>query len=173
MEETKYQGKFVKVTEELIEGETWERVYLNDGVEIFPITKEKKIILIKERRPHEKNKIRLKFVTGLIDNNEDPFLTANREMQEEIGLKAQNLTLLMHRESTGTINNNYYQFIATGLIPSKFPNPDGEDSIISYQAYSIDKIEEFFETGVISWGMSALAILRIKKMLENNEIMVE
>lgn len=166
MEETKYEGKFIKVTEELIEGSIWERVYLSDGVMIFPLTEDNKIYMIEERRPHEKNPIRFKFVTGLMDEGEDPLITANREMQEEIGLKAEHLEMILHRESTGTVNNNFYQILATGLSESKLPNPDGENTIVSVRAYSIDEIIEFLESGKLDWSMGALGVFKIKQILE-------
>ena len=162
MEDTKYQGKFIRVTEEKIDDVTWERVYLNDGVQIFPMTEDGKIIMIEERRPHERNPIRLKFVTGLIEKGEDPLLTANREMQEEIGFKADHLKMLIERNASGTINNNFYQIIATGLSRSKIPNPDGEDTIVSIKEYSIAEIEKMLEDGKLPWSMAALGIFKIK-----------
>lgn len=171
MEKTVYQGKFIKVTEEVIENNTWERVYLHDGIQVFPINNEGKIALIEEKRPHEKEKVRLKFVTGLMDkDNEDPILTANRELQEEIGYKAKHLQVLFTKESTGTVNNTFYQVIATGLEKSKIPNPDGEDTILSVQFYSIDEIENFLENDQLQWNLGALGILRIKKLFEKNLI---
>jgi 8-oxo-dGTP pyrophosphatase MutT (NUDIX family) len=170
MEKTKYEGKFIKVTEEQIENNTWERVYLSDGVQVFPITSEGKIKMIEERRPHEKNPIRLKFVTGLMDNSEDPLKTANREMQEEIGFKAEHLEILIHRESSGTVNNNFYQIIATGLSESKIPNPDGEDTIVSIKEYSISEIENLLEEEKLPWSMGALGIFKLKKLIESGKI---
>jgi 8-oxo-dGTP pyrophosphatase MutT (NUDIX family) len=171
MEEIKYSGKFMRVTEEVIDGVVWERVYVGDGVQIFPITKDGKIFLIEEKRPHEKNPIRLKFVTGLMDKEgEDPLETANRELQEEIGYKASNLEVLIHREASGTINNNFYQIIATGLSESKIPNPDGEDTIVSIKAYSIDEIIEMLNNEILPWSMGALGIFKIRELLSNNKI---
>ena len=170
MEEIKYAGNFIKVTEELIEGRVWERVYLTDGVEIFPINTEGKIALIEERRPHEINKTRLKFVTGLMDGQEDPIVCANREMQEEIGWKADHLEILTHRVSSGTVNNNFYQVIATHLSVSKIPNPDGEDTIISIKFYAIEEIEQLLEEGKLSWSMGALGIYKIKSLIKTNKL---
>jgi ADP-ribose pyrophosphatase len=168
MEDTKYQGQFIRVTEERIDDVTWERVYLNDGVQVFPITEDGKIIMIEERRPHEKHPIRLKFVTGLMEKGEDSLLTANREMQEEIGFKADHLQILIERNATGTINNNFYQIVATGLSKSKIPNPDGEDTIVSINEYSVPEIEKMLEDGDLPWSMGALGIFKIKMLLEKN-----
>ncbi|MBT4791065.1 MAG: NUDIX hydrolase [Halobacteriovoraceae bacterium] len=171
MEEIKYHGNFVKVTEEKIDGNTWERVYLQSGVQVFPMNAKGQIYLIEEKRPHEKNKIRLKFVTGLMDKEgEDPLETANREMQEEIGLKGDHLEILLHREATGTINNHFYQVLATGLKESKIPNPDGEDTIVSIKTFSISEIELLLEKGELPWSMGALGIFKIKQLLAKNLI---
>ena len=165
-----YEGKFIKVTEEEIQGAVWERAYLNDGVQVFPINSEGKIALIEEKRPHEKKTTRLKFVTGLMDAGEDPLETANREMQEEIGYKASHLEVLIHRDSSGTINNNFYQVLATGLKVSKIPNPDGEDTILSINFYSIAEIEDFLEKEKLPWSMGALGIFKIKSLLSSGMI---
>ena len=52
MEQTAWQGNVLKVTTEVINGQTWERAYLPNGVVVFPVTAEGKILLIKERRLH-------------------------------------------------------------------------------------------------------------------------
>ena len=169
MENVKYAGKFVKVTEEEIDGNIWERVYLQNGVQVFPLTEDNKLILIEEKRPHEANPTRLKFVTGLMDDGDtDPLGTANRELQEEIGLKANTLKIINHRKSSGTINNHFYQILAQDLIPSKVPNPDGEDTIVSIKEFNLDKIEEFLEEGKLPWDMGALGIFLLKKHLEQS-----
>lgn len=174
MEETKYLGNYIKVTEELIKGRTWERVYLSDGVMVFPITDEGKIILIKENRPHETPPVRLKFVTGTMDQiGENPLKTANREMQEEIGLTASKLEVLLERKSTGTVNNNFYQVIATGLSAKKIPNPDGEDSILSIHPYSIQEIKELLASEQLPWSMGALGIFKIEMMLSNGTLILK
>lgn len=171
MEETKYTGKFIKVTEELIGKHIWERVYLSDGVMVFPINSQGEIYMIEEARPHEKNPVRLKFVTGLMDvKGEDPLRTANREMQEEIGLKARHLELILHRESTGTVNNNFYQVVATHLEPSKIPNPDGEETILSVTPYSIEAIKKMLENGRLEWSMGALGVFKIEAMISKGLI---
>lgn len=170
MENVKYLGRFIKVTEEKIGDNLWERVYLPDGVEIFPMNDIGEIALIEERRPHEKKPIRLKFVTGLLDKNEDPILCANREMQEEIGFKADHLEIILHKESTGTVNNNFYQILAMGLSESKLPNPDGEDTIVRVIFFSIAEIEALLEQGKLPWSMGALGIYKIKSLIENEKL---
>ena len=164
MEEIKYQGKFIKVTEEKIEDNIWERVYLQNGVQVFAIDHDNKFLLVEEKRPHEIHPTRLKFVTGLMDDNEtDPLLTANRELQEEIGYKAQDLKIINHRHTSGTLNNHFYQILAKDLVPSKIPNPDGEDTIVKIHRFSMTEIKLLLGHGKLPWDMAALAIFLIEE----------
>ena len=165
MEKMKYQGKFIQVTEEKIDGNVWERVYLKDGVLIFPLDKDQNILMIEERRPHEKKNIRLKFVTGLIDEGEDPLGTAERELQEEIGYRPNKVEILFSKETNGTVNNKFYQILATDLEVSKLPNPDGEDTIVSVKSFSIEDVEQMFEDGRLEYGLPYIGLLKLKKKL--------
>ena len=86
---------------------------------VFPITDEGKIILINEKRPHENPPHRIKAVSGILEHHlGSPEENAQREMQEEIGLKASTMELLWHQKGSGTVNSDQYFFVARGLVPS-------------------------------------------------------
>jgi 8-oxo-dGTP pyrophosphatase MutT (NUDIX family) len=162
MEIEKYKGKFIRVTEEEIAGQVWERSYVPDGVIIYPVTDEGKILFVEEKRPHETPNVRLKAVTGIYESDKgSPEENAQREMQEEIGLKARELSHLMTIKASGTISNTQYFYVARGLVPSKLPNPDGEDSIIGVKAYSPQELIDLLMSDQIRWSMSALGLFRL------------
>ena len=124
-----YKGKFIQVGEEEIDGLVWEKVYLNDGVIIYPITEEGKIFLIKEKRPHEDKAVRLKFVTGLIDKDEDdPLLTANREHDNRTSsggidynatISDSSRTWLVNKEEIDHIYQKHSEFFVTRKYPDE------------------------------------------------------
>ena len=162
MEKTVYQGNIVKVTEEKIDEIVWERVYLPDGVIILPVTDEGKILLIQEKRPHENPPVRLKAVSGILEHDKgSPEENAQRELQEEIGLKATFLEPLLTLKGNGTINSTQYYFVARGLVKSKLPNPDGEDTILSVEAFTPDEIRQKLKNGELKWSNSTLGILKL------------
>ncbi len=168
MENEVYKGQIIRVTEEKIGGLTWERAYLPDGVIIFPITAEGKIILVKEKRPHENPPIRLKPVSGILESDKgSPAENALREMQEEIGLKAAHLENFMTLKGTGTVNHIQYFFLARGLSPGKLPNPDGEDTIIGTQEFSPEELRVALFCDELRWSMSTLGIFRLLDHLTN------
>lgn len=166
MEKTVYSGRFIQVKEQTINSYIWEKVYLPPSLVVFPITKDNKLLMIEEYRPHEKTTSRLKFVTGHIENNEDILECANREIQEEIGYKSEKLELLHHHQSSGTLNSDFYVVVAFNLSPSKIPNPDGEETILSIKEFEITKIEQMIYNQEIKWGLSTMALLKLIKDLE-------
>ncbi len=166
MEKEVYRGNIIRVTEESIGGIVWERAYLPDGVIVFPITAEGKIILIKEKRPHETPSWRIKPVSGILELDKgSPAENAQREMQEEIGLAAEHLEELMTLKGSGTINSQQHFFIARGLSKNKLPNPDGEDTIIETLEFDPDELKEMLYTDKLKWSASTLGIFRLLEKL--------
>jgi ADP-ribose pyrophosphatase len=167
MEKEVYKGNIIKVTEEKINGIVWERAYLPDGVIIFPITENGQIILIEEKRPHEKPNIRLKAVSGILEHNKGtPEENAQRELQEEIGFKANRLEKLMVINGSGTVNSTQYFFIARGLTPSKLTNPDGDDTILDVRYFTPDDLYEAIMKERIKWSMTTLGLFRLLEHLK-------
>jgi ADP-ribose pyrophosphatase len=166
MEKEVYRGKIVRVTEELIGETTWERVYVPSGVIIFPITDDGKVILIEEKRPHETPNTRIKPVSGILEEDlGSPMENAQREMQEEIGLKATHLEHFWTLKGSGTINHVQHFFVARGLVPSKLPNPDGEDVILRTIGLTPDELRRMILEDELRWSMSTLGIFRLLEHL--------
>ena len=124
MEQIKYNGAIIKVTEEMIDGHKWERVYLKNGVLVLPFDSSGNLYLIHELRPHETPKSRWKLVTGCIDKDLPLEEIAQIELQEELGMKAGTLKKYMETKEMATVRHTRTYFIATGLSPSKKPNED-------------------------------------------------
>lgn len=166
MEKQVYKGQIVQVTEEVIGGITWERAYLPSGVIIFPINEEGKVLMVEEKRPHENPPVRIKPVSGILESDKgSPEENAQREMQEEIGFKAGKIENYWTMKSTGTVNSEQHFFVARDLIASKFPNPDGEDTIMSVKAFSLEELKEKFLKDEIKWSMSTLGFFRLLQYL--------
>lgn len=162
MEKEVYKGNIIRVTEEKIQNNIWERAYLPDGVIIFPITNQGKILLIEEKRPHEIPNVRIKPISGILELDKGtPLENAQREMQEEIGLKAGHLELLWTLKGSGTVNSTQYFFIARDLSESKLPNPDGEDTIMRVIEFDPKELMGMLIQDKIKWSTSTLGIFRL------------
>lgn len=168
MEKEVYKGQIIRITEEEIDGITWERAYLPPGVIVFPITHDGKVILIEEKRPHEKPPVRIKPVSGILEPHKGtPLENAQREMQEEIGYRARNLEELMCLKGSGTINHEQYFFIARDLIHSKLPNPDGEETIMGLKEFTVEELKEAIYSNKLKWSMSTLGLFKLIHRLEH------
>jgi ADP-ribose pyrophosphatase len=157
-----YKGHIVTVTEEKIDGVTWERAYLPNGVIIFPINEKGQILMVEEKRPHENPPFRIKPISGILELDKgSPEENAQREMQEEIGFKAGSMENFWNMKASGTVNNLQYFFLAKNLTPSKLPNPDGEETIISVKAYEVEELMKMYLTDEIRWSLSTLGFFRL------------
>lgn len=160
-EEPVYSGQFLKVTEQMIGEALYERAYINDAVTIFPLTEKGQLILIKEFRVHETPQTRWKPVTGFYEEQYSYKENVNRELQEEVGLKAGKIQNYFEIKQTGTINMTHHFAIATDLKPSKIPNPDGEETILEIQAVDLDEVFERTMSGELVRGSSGFALLKL------------
>ncbi|HLW55800.1 MAG TPA: NUDIX hydrolase [Bacteriovoracaceae bacterium] len=168
MQKEVYKGQIIQVTEEEMNGAIWERCFVPDGVIIFPITDEGKILLIEEVRPHETPNVRLKPVSGILEPKlGTPLENAQREMQEEIGFRAKKITPLLTINSTGTINSSQYFFVGEELVHDKLPNPDGEDVILAIKAFTPEELESLIWEEKLKWSVSTLGIFKLLKFLKD------
>ena len=166
MEKLVYKGNIISVTEEEIGGILWERAYLPAGVVIFPLTDDGRILLVKEKRPHEDPPVRIKPVSGILEEEKGtPEENAQRELQEEVGLKASQMELLWKLKGSGTVNSEQYFFIAKGLTASKLPNPDGEDTIEEVISLTPLELKAFILNDQFKWSVSTLGLFRLLKHL--------
>ena len=167
MEKEVYRGQIVKVTEEKIEDITWERVYLPSGVIIFPINEKGQILMIEEKRPHENPPQRIKPVSGILELEKGTAEeNAQRELQEEIGLKAGVMENFWTMNATGTVNSQQFFYIARNLTPSKLSNPDGEDTILAIKTFDLEELRAKFLNDEIKWSMSTLGFFRLYQHLK-------
>lgn len=162
-----YKGQIVRVTEEKIDQITWERVFLPSGVVIFPLTDDGKILMVEEKRPHENPPVRIKPVSGILEEDKGtPAENAQREMQEEIGFMAEELENFWTLKGSGTVNHVQYFFLARRLKVSKLPNPDGEDTIMAIKAFTPEELLEKYRSDEIRWSMSTLGFFRLLEHLK-------
>jgi len=172
MEKIAYQGQFIRVTEEIIADNMYERAYLKSSVTILALTEDHRILFIKEKRPHEKPTERWKLVTGFYEDGQNLMQNVNRELQEEIGKKALSVTPYLTIHSSGTLVQTQYLALARDLIDSKLPNPDGEDTILAIQSLSLEETLARTLSGEFSRGMTGYALLRLYYDVQNGNIIL-
>ncbi len=143
---------------------TWDIILHPGAVAMLPIDSKGHLILIKQwRRAAEK--ILIEIPAGTLEVGEPPDICAQRELQEEIGFKAQELISLGGFYSAPGFCSEYLHFfIARHLIPSSLPADDGEG--IDVITLSLDQALEMIDTGEICDIKTIAGILRYQRWLK-------
>ncbi|MDB5203974.1 MAG: hypothetical protein JWP09_2 [Candidatus Taylorbacteria bacterium] len=88
-----------------------------DSVIIYPIIDEK-VVILEEQQPHWA-KPSDSIVAGGVNDDEDIFDAARRELEEETGMVFENFYLVSSEQKSKDIHSNVYVFIAKNLIAKK------------------------------------------------------
>lgn len=119
------------------------------GAVVIPIKDDGKIILVKQfRYPLQKTLIELP--AGKLDKNEDPFTCAVRELEEETGFKAKELTKLgAIYTAPGYCTEILHIYKAVGLIAGNHNREEGEQGMELLEL-SLDEIKRMIFSGEIN-----------------------
>ncbi|MDR3197767.1 MAG: NUDIX hydrolase [Planctomycetaceae bacterium] len=129
--ETLFTSRIFKVVKKIItgrSGRSLERhVVIHPGaVVILPILDDNRIVLIRQHRVAVDETL-IELPAGTLEPNELPIATARRELIEETGYTAKNITSVMtFFASPGFVHEEMHLFKATGLIPGPTALEDGE-----------------------------------------------
>lgn len=131
------------------------------AVGMLAVTDRKSVLLVKQFRyaVHEDT---LEVCAGLIEEGEDPSQAAEREMQEELNVKAAKLCNIGEfYASPGFCTEKFTLFLATGLTQASLPQDEDENvSVVevSYKDIPImireGKIRDSKTFAALSWFMA-------------------
>lgn len=172
MQQTKYQGNYITVTEEVINNHIYERVRLRAGVHVIPV-RDNKVLFMHEHRTHE-HKPRWKLVSGWCDkDNTTPLLHAQEELAEELGMQAGYWEELYNTIAPGaTVDPNTYYFLCRDIseLDTKIINPDHGCEVLGYRWMNSHDVYTALNAGEMWMDDSALAALRVLHNEEKNQV---
>lgn len=161
MKTTTYTCPHFRVTEEEITlpngvSKNQIRIEHNGAVVIIPVCEDGRIILIRQYRAVINNYL-WELPAGGLELNEDPFECAKREIQEEIGYKANKWTSLgTQYPLPGNCNEVQYLYVAEDLLVSK---EEGDfDEIIEVHKKTKTEIQEMIISGELNDAKSISAL---------------
>jgi ADP-ribose pyrophosphatase len=141
-------------------GHTYKReIVVHPGaVVMVPVTKEGKLVLVRQWR-RATGKVLLELPAGTLEEGEPPLETAGRELREEIGYKADRITLLGGFFSAPGILSEYlHLYLAEDLQESQL-DPD-ENEELDICELSLEEALEAIENGQIEDAKSIVGISR-------------
>ena len=129
------------------------------AVAVIPITKDNKIVLVEQyRKPLEKSIIEIP--AGKVEKGEQPELTALRELEEETGYTARELSFVTSfYTSPGFADELMQIFITDELEQLESPAEKDEDEFIEVLELTLDEAKQLVEEERIHDAKTNYAIL--------------
>ena len=160
--ELAYQGTIIKVYKDYIEVNghevVWDYFHHNGGAAVIPVTKEGKIIMVRQYR-NAIDRYTLEIPAGAFDSSyESGEECVARELEEETGHQAGKVEwLISTRSMVAFCNEKVEIYVASDLIPSK-QHLDEEESI-ELEEYTVEELKEKIFRGEIEDSKTVAAIL--------------
>lgn len=162
-----YQGKVLAVEVDTIkmpDGKNAQRetVIRGNASAIVPIDEEGKIIFVRQYR-HPLKKMVLEIPAGMIDEGEEPFDCAVRELEEETGYYSNDVKLLTQMHAAiGFCTEELFIYTAQNLKEGK--QHFDPDEFIELERYSLEEAIEMIFDGTISDAKTMVAILGYREL---------
>lgn len=158
-----FKGIIFEVFEDKLVGEHGEFAYQYithpGAVMIIPQDADGKFHMIRQYR-HAIGKEILEFPAGLIEPNEEKHISAQRELQEEIGKAAHNMKYLGEICTVpGYANEIIYTYYATDLYNAELPKDTNE--VISVEKYTKEEIMQLVKENKIIDAKTLSGILML------------
>jgi ADP-ribose pyrophosphatase len=167
MSEYVYRGRVVTLRIDTIikDGREIRReiVEHHGAVAIVPRLDAETVLLIRQFRPAVGESL-LEIPAGTCESDEDADATANRELEEEIGYRAEKLTRMFSQYlAPGYSSEVLHAYLGEDLVESR--KPGDEDEAIEIVPVKIEDIERLILEGEIKDAKSIAALLVAKRLL--------
>lgn len=166
--EEMYSGKILKVHKDELAmpgggTATREVVVKNNASAIVPVDENGNIIFVRQYR-HPAEDMVLEIPAGTFEVGEDPHECAIRELEEEIGYKADGLTYVnWSYVSVGICTERIYLYIAENL--KEGVQHLDEDEFIEVERYSLEDAVSMIYDGTIKDSKTMIGIFAYKELV--------
>ena len=167
---TVYEGLIVNVRSDIAEIQTGKRVPREvvvhpGGVAIVPVTRDNKILMVRQYRYPMEEEL-LEIPAGKLSEGEEPFDCAVRELSEETGCAAGKIVFLGEiYPSPGFCRETLYIYLALDLSQGEM-NLD-EDELLSVEAIGIDELMDKIMSNELPDAKSIIGIMKAKEYLSS------
>ena len=168
-----FEGKYLKVRRDTIDipnrpVKTWDIVVTSGAVAIIPIDSQGRIVLVEQWR-RAIDRITLELPAGMLDPGESPQECAQRELQEETGLKAGSLKPFGGCfSSPGSMTEYIHLYLGRDLTESPL-NADDTD-LIDVRTLSLNEAQKMIENGQICDAKTIIGILRYSSVANRSPL---
>jgi ADP-ribose pyrophosphatase len=166
---TVYEGMIVNIKRDIAELSNGCRVDREvvehpGGVGIVPLTKDNKVLMVRQFRYPMEEEL-LEIPAGKLDEGEDPLECAVRELSEETGCTAgRYIDLGASYPSPGFCKEILYIYLALDLHNGEMHLDENE--LLSVEPIAIDELVEKIMANELPDGKSIIGILKAKRYLD-------
>lgn len=168
-----YQGKIVDLQVDdvtLPNGKTAKRELIkhSGAVAVIPVTKDNKIVFVKQyRKPLEKTIIEIP--AGKLEKGEKPETTAVRELEEETGYTTDQLSFVTSfYTSPGFADELMYIYLTADLQKLDHPVAGDEDEFVEVIELTLEEAKQYMKDEQIHDAKTNYAILHLEMLEMNN-----
>jgi ADP-ribose pyrophosphatase len=163
-----YESPWLSLREDVVEmpnGETtlYGVVTCGDCVGVLPFLDDHTVLLVQQYR-YVAGRVTWEMPTGGVHGDESLGEAARRELIEETGHRADDLSYLCaYHTSKSVMDETAHLFVAHGLEPSERLTEGDATEFIDAQAFSFDRLLEMVLSGEITDSMTIIAALRVAR----------
>ena len=138
------------------------------GAVVVPVKENGKIVLVNQFRYPFQKKI-LELPAGKLDYNEDPYVCAVRELEEETGYRTGKVEKLGHIFTTpGFCTEILHIYLAADLIPGNHNREEGEQGMEIFE-FTMKEIEEKIKSNEIADSKTICGIYLALQYFQKNK----
>jgi len=134
------------------------------GAVVVPITPDGKIVMVTQHR-FPMNKVLLELPAGKLNKDEEPFICAVRELEEETGYKSDNVKELGSIYTTpGYSSEKLWIYLAKDLKPGSSNREEGEYGMEVFE-FTLNEIENKIYNGEVVDSKTICGIYLAKRFI--------
>lgn len=167
--ETIFEGKVVQLQVDRVKlpngKESHREMIKHPGaVAVIPVTSDNKIVLVEQyRKPLERSLVEIP--AGKLEEGEPPEKTAHRELEEETGYLASEMTYITSfYTSPGFADEIIHLYLATGLKKADEPLETDEDEFVEIMECTLEEAQKLINEKKIYDAKTAYALLYLSVM---------
>jgi 8-oxo-dGTP pyrophosphatase MutT (NUDIX family) len=138
------------------------------AVSVVPLLDDGRVVLVRQFRAPINAEI-LEIPAGKRDvEGEEPSITALRELEEEVGLRAESVELLVEfYNSPGFCDEHSLAFLATGITEGTRAPVGPEESAMTVEYIRLDDVPQLIASGELTDAKSIIALLSARERIGN------